>query len=104
MGKGANEPVTDTHRQTEDDAEPPKYEHSKPGGYVHIDEFTQQNGSEPGEQALSEDHKLALEKQKKRRERKPLLYCKIITRWPLQSFCKFIQLIILLSVTCENCI
>lgn len=34
------------------------------------------------------DHQQALEKQKNRREREPLLYCKLVTKWPLQSFCK----------------
>lgn len=40
------------------------------------------------EPAVSEDHAQALLRLKERREREPLLYCKIVTRWPLQSFCK----------------
>ncbi|KAL4238405.1 hypothetical protein ACF0H5_003114 [Mactra antiquata] len=32
------------------------------------------------------DHQQALDRQKSRREREPLLYCKLVTRWPLQSF------------------
>jgi hypothetical protein len=40
------------------------------------------------EEQISEDHAQALERLKARREREPFFYCKIITKWPLKSFCK----------------
>ncbi|XP_045187392.2 uncharacterized protein LOC123545146 [Mercenaria mercenaria] len=38
------------------------------------------------EEPVSADHAEALKRLKERREREPLFYCKIVTRWPLQSF------------------
>lgn len=38
------------------------------------------------EQPMTADHAQALARLKERREREPLFYCKIVTRWPLQSF------------------
>jgi len=37
--------------------------------------------------AANSDHAQALQKQQERREREPLFYCKLVTKWPLQSFC-----------------
>ena len=45
--------------------------------------------SRAGEETMNADHAQALERLKERREREPLFFCKIVTRWPLQSFCKF---------------
>lgn len=38
------------------------------------------------EEKMSADHAQALERLKARREREPLFYCKIITKWPLRTF------------------
>lgn len=90
MGKGANEPVPDSHPTNLTDvydAEAPEYKCSKTNGYnTQTEEVKEEAGSEPDIRVLSPDHQEALEKQRQRREREPLLYCKLITRWPLQSF------------------
>ena len=97
MGKGANEPVPDSHPTNLTDvydAEAPEYKCSKTNGYnTQTEEVKEEAGSEPDIRVLSPDHQEALEKQRQRREREPLLYCKLITRWPLQSFCKMITCI-----------
>jgi hypothetical protein len=46
------------------------------------------------EEPMSADHAQALQRLKDRREREPLFYCKIVTRWPLQSFCKLLFLLL----------
>lgn len=30
----------------------------------------------------------ALERQRRRREQEPLLYCKLVTKWPVKAFCE----------------
>lgn len=85
MGKGSNEPVTDTHTGTLNDvydAENPEQIYSKANGSLHAEKVHE----EVDIRELSPDHKIALEKQRQRREKEPLLYCKLITKWPLQSF------------------
>lgn len=92
MGKGANEPVTDTHPNNLTDvfdAEAPEQAYSKTREYTtHVGKGIRETDSESDTdvRVLSPDHQLALEKQRQRREREPLLYCKLITRWPVQSF------------------
>lgn len=92
MGKGANEPGTDTHASTLNDvydAESTDDKHPTSNGYIHVDETEEHKSHDIDVRELSQSHKEALERQRQRRERKPLLYCKLITRWPLQSFCKY---------------
>ena len=99
MGKGANEPVTDTHPNNLTDvfdAEAPEQAYSKTREYTtHVGKGIRETDSESDTdvRVLSPDHQLALEKQRQRREREPLLYCKLITRWPVQSFRKLFIII-----------
>ena len=92
MGKGANEPVTDSQPTKINDvydAEAPQHKYSKANGLAsQSQQAIEDSESESDVRVLSSDHQEALEKQRQRREREPLLYCKLITRWPLQSFCK----------------
>ena len=95
MCKGANEPVIDSQPTTLTDvydAEAPQQKYHKTNGFVSQLEpvVITDSESESDVRVLSPDHQEGLEKQRERREREPLLYCKLITRWPLQSFCKMI--------------
>ena len=106
MGKGANEPVTDsqpTNLTDVYDAEAPQQKYSKSNGFTSQSEpVVMDSESESDVRVLSPDHQEALEKQRERREREPLLYCKIITRWPLQSFCKLISFIYHIRLTLDH--
>ena len=95
MGKGTNEPVKDTHGQTVHDVEGPTSK--QPNMKEPSDGIVLEQVPDPGELALLDDHKLALEKQKKRRERPPLFYCRVVTKWPLQTFRKFFNLFIIIE-------
>ena len=86
MGKGTNEPGEDTLGQTVHDVEGQTSKHTNTND--PLDGIIQKQIPGGGELALLEDQKLTLEKQKKRRERPPLLYCKLVTKWPLQTFRK----------------
>ena len=95
MSKGANEPVIDSQLTTLTDvydAEAPQQKYPKSNGFVSQLEpvVITDSESESDVRVLSPDHQEDLQKQRERREREPLLYCKLIKRWPLQSFCKMI--------------
>ena len=73
------------------DAEEPEHVYTKTNGQIpHVNTAVRKASSESitDVRVLSPDHMLALEKQRQRRDREPLLYCKLITRWPVQSFRK----------------
>ena len=86
MGKGGNEPVENSLGQNVHDDEGPKSK--RWGSKEPSNRITLEQVPGPGECARLNDHKLALEKQKERRERPPLFYCRVVTKWPLQAFCK----------------
>ena len=94
MSKRTEEPVSDsdpTNIIDVYDAESPENAFTAADDVTtHVNTFVRKDSalSANDVRVLSPDHFVAKEKQRQRREKEPLLYCKLITRWPVQSFCK----------------